>query len=78
MMGAKLACELAGVGYPQELHHYFGVGVEESEDHLRRKMEMVDISAAVHDYGREMVEGHEVDLSKLPEGVKAIRFENSW
>jgi len=78
MMAAKLACDAAGVGYPQDLRDYFGVEADEEEEYLRREMETVDISVAVNDCGRDMVEGYEVDLSKLPEGVKAIRFENSY
>lgn len=78
MMGAKLACEKAKVGYPQSLADYFGVEVGESEDYLRREMETVDISGAIHNYGFDSGDGYEVKLCNLPEGVKAIRFENSW
>lgn len=78
VVAAKLACEKAGVGYPQDLVNYFGEEVEESEDYLRQEMETVDISAAIHNYGFDSGDGYEVKLCNLPEGIKAIRFENSW
>ena len=81
MIAAKLACEAAEVDYPEEVRKYFctpGASVGEDEDYLRREMESVNIKVAVTKCGREGTDGWEVDLSKLPEGVKAIRFENSY
>ncbi len=85
MLAVKLACEEAGVEYPQEVQNYFcGQTLEpedyflEPENYLRREMEFVDISAAVRKDAGKAVEGWIVDLSKLPEEVKAIRFENCW
>jgi|GEM_PF-3342727 len=77
MMVAKLACEAASVDYPAEVREYFKYP-EESEDYLRREMESVDIDAAVTKGTDNATEHWTVDLSKLPEGVKAIRFENSY
>ena len=70
-------CEAAGIGYPDEVKEYFKYP-EESEEYLRREMEEVQLGEAVSEYSRDAVDGFEVDLSKLPEGVKALRFENSY
>lgn len=78
MLAAKLTCERASVSYPQELRDYFGGEVGESEEYLRRKMETVDISKTICKPNRTESEIYEVDLSKLPKDVKALRFENSW
>jgi hypothetical protein len=78
MMAVKLACEAAGIGFPDEVKDYFGAEVEESEEYLRREMEAVDIEDAVREYSRVGTNGWKIDLAKLPEGVKAIRFENSY
>ncbi len=77
MMAAKLACEAAEVGYPQEIQDYFN-DPDEDEDELRREMGEVNINEAVSEYGGDGTDTWEVDLSKLPDGVKAIRFENSY
>ena len=60
-----------------EVKEYFKYP-EESEEYLRREMEEVQLGEAVSEYSRDAVDGFEVDLSKLPEGVKALRFENSY
>lgn len=81
MIDAKVACEDAGVGYPKEVETYFSVGDADptmSEDDLRRFMAEVDIDRATSECGNDGSSGIEVDLSKLPDGVKAIRFLNSW
>jgi DNA helicase HerA-like ATPase len=77
MMEAKLACEAAGVGYPDEVKEYFKYP-EESAEYLKREMEEVQLWGSVTEYSRDATDGFEVDLSKLPEGVKSIRFENSY
>jgi len=77
MMRVKLSCEEAEVDYPQDVKDYFKYP-DESEDYLRREMEDVDITDAVSNCGGDSTDGWEVDLSKLPSDVKAIRFENSY
>ena len=78
MMLAKLACEGAGIGYPKEIANYFGTDADQSEDFLRQEMETVDVGGAVSEFSRVGTYGWQVDLSALPDGVKAIRFENSY
>ena len=77
MMEVKLACESAGIGYPDEVREYFKYP-KESEEYLRREMEEVQLGDCVKEYSRNATDGFEVDLSKVPEGVKSIRFENSY
>jgi len=77
MMAAKLACDAASVGYPDEIYKYFKCPGE-CEDYLRQEMESVDITDAVSEYSKDEMDIFEVDLSKLPEGVKAVRFKNSY
>jgi hypothetical protein len=79
MIAAKLACEAAGVGYPQELRDYFGCSVADDESYHREEMESVDISAAIEkSHPHDAADAWTVDLSKLPEEVKAIRFCNRY
>ena len=79
MMKAKLACEAAGIAYPKQLSDYFRFPAE-SEEYLRNEMESVDIAIAISrcDGVDGSDPGWEVDLLQLPEGVKAIRFFNSY
>ena len=75
MMAVKLACDKAGISYPTELLKYFGDDcAEESEEYLCQEMEIVDVSAAIQEHDSY----YEVELARLPEGIKAIRFENIW
>jgi len=83
MMALKLACEKTSVSYPKEVADYFDDEDEDyditySEDELREYMESVDITDAVREYTRDATDIIEVDLSKLPDGVKAVRFQNSY
>lgn len=77
MLSVKLACDKAGVTYPNELKNFFKYP-NESETFLREQYQQVDISKAVVERGKDMVDAWEVDLSKLPKTVKFIRFENSY
>lgn len=78
MIKLKLACEETGVPYPKELKDYFGSSYEESVEYLRGICETVKIDEAVKEYKKDMIDGFEVDLSKLPFEVKSIRFENVY
>ena len=78
MLAAKQACDAAELGYPAALNDYFIGEVGESAEYLTKRMSSVNINVAVTETTSDGVDGFEVDLSKLPEGVKAIRFENSY
>jgi len=77
MTQVKLSCDAVGISYPKEVNEYFKDPTD-SVENLRRKMETVLIENAVSRCNRDMVDGFEVDLSKLPKDVTSIRFENSY
>lgn len=77
MMKIKLACDEAEVDYPIEVREYFRFP-DGPEDYLRREMEEVSLCDCVEQYFRDGTHGFEVDLSKVPEEVKSIRFENNY
>jgi len=66
------ACMEANVEVPDELRDFFGgdypdeAGVE------------VDVKEATEEYHDESRSGFQVDLQKLPKGIKYLRFVNSW
>jgi len=78
MMAVKLACDAVPVDYPLEVKQYFGMNADDGEEHLRKEMASVDISGAVLLYNEDGAYGYEVDLSKLSDEAKKIRFESSW
>lgn len=77
MIAVKNACELAGINYPKEIIEYFKYPVE-SEDYLRKQMEEIDITVAVNHKQNICTDYFEVDIAKLPQDVKVIRFENIY
>jgi hypothetical protein len=66
------ACKAAGVRPPEELSVFFDYTAPDDAGQI------VDIKAAVEEYSRGAESGLEVDVAKLPPGVKIIRFSNSW
>lgn len=73
------ACQEAGVQLPKELDDYFKVD--------GRKLECVSPDDAItiplrtpvtSPYVAHSETGYDVDLDKIPQGVKTIRFCNSW
>lgn len=63
-------CEELKATIPQEVIDFFD---GEKPD---GKGVIVDIEK--QDYSNEYSSGYEIDLSKIPEHVKIIRFTNSW
>ena len=79
MAKVKKACEEAAVEYPKEVREFFGKhGVHEPLEHLQKEMEQIDITSAVTRSSADSQDMFDVDLSKLPKDVKAIRFVNSY
>jgi hypothetical protein len=64
------ACLEAGVDIPKAIEEYFD-GSDDPDTGL-----IIPFSA--REYKGEYEEGLEVDISELPEGVKTIRFVNSY
>lgn len=69
MNHVRIACERAGIEAPVEVREFFESG----------KHDFVDIESAITELDdQDMQDVWEVDLSKIPPGVKAIRFINSY
>jgi len=78
MIEVKLACEKAGILYPQEVQTYFKGIAGESSDYLKENAREVDIGEAVSEFSGDYRNGYTVDITKLPEGVTEILFFNSY
>lgn len=78
MLRAKEALDAARVAYPQELIDYFGGRANMSAADLRQEATEINIAAAVTERSQQSVNVWEVDLAKLPVGVKKIVFSNSY
>lgn len=73
MKAAWLACEAAGASIPDAVYEFFGGEYPGDKPGCE-----VEIEDAVSEWDDEDCHGYEVDLTKLPKGVKIIRFYNSW
>lgn len=73
MKAAWDACEAAGLPIPEEVENYF----EDEYPGDKPGME-VELGEAVQELNREGEEGYQVDVTKLPDGVRFIRFYCSW
>ncbi len=68
------ACAEAGVEIPDEVDEFF-----EGEEPDERGVEVdIEETDAVSEYNADMQDGFEVDITKLPKGVKIVRFYNSY
>jgi len=68
------ACETMGVKIPNEVDKFFG-GEEPDDSGVLICLQGLGCCS---DFRREMMEGFEIDVTKLPKNVKVIRFENSY
>lgn len=82
MMEVKNFCDRNKVSLPKEVEQFFGKFSLDPEEYIREKMDQsleVDIPKdAVDRDSEDSSEWIEVDLEKLPSGVKKIRFTNSY
>ena len=68
-----LACKETDIDPPKEVDDYFGGdGVDNDPE------TPLEIDFEPRQWSNEYAEGYEVDIDSLPEGVKTIRFYNSW
>ncbi len=68
-----ISCQEADIDPPKEVDDYFGGdGVDNDPDFP------LEIEFKPREWSDEMAEGVEIDVDKLPPGVKTIRFCNSW
>ena len=70
MKAAWDACAAVGLEPPESVVRFFNY---ESPDAAG-----VEVEIESREYCGEMQEGIEVDIDALPEGVRVIRFINSW
>jgi hypothetical protein len=71
-VAAWRACEAACVTPPNELIKLFD-GNPPQDAGMN-----VDITQAVSSWNNDYASGYEVDITKLPSGVRIVRFYNSW
>ena len=74
MKAAYDACNSANVPIPKEVDDYFG---DEEPDPSGVEIKLTNHECC-EDYSPEMVEGFEVDLTKLPKGITKLRFTVNW
>ena len=67
------ACRHANVDVPEIVRHFFG-----DEDPTDKPGMEVEIDDAIRDWSSESAKGFEVDVTKLPDGVRFVRFYNAW
>lgn len=67
-----LACKKAKVALPDEINDYFG------DDSGPEYPLEIDADDYLREWGNDYSSGYEIDIDKIPEGVKTIRFYNSW
>lgn len=68
------ACEKAKVDVPKEVDDFFD-GIDPDPKGVIVEL---DAKKGVKEYNAESQQGLEVELDKLPKGIKIIRFVNSW
>jgi len=70
-----IACIEASISeLPKETAEYFGS--KYPEQYLLE--EKLEIKIPKHEYHEDMIEGFEIIVSEIPDGVHKIRFVNCW
>ena len=78
MLAAYQACVDAGIGIPKEVGRFFNYENPEPSGVVIR-LDYPALHACVREWtNNDSASGFEVDLALLPEGVKVLRFYNSW
>lgn len=69
-----LVCSEAKVSLPKETAEYFG------SDYADKSLleEKLEVQIPQYEYNGDMVDGYEILVSEIPEGVHKIRFYNSY
>ncbi len=68
------SCHVAGVEVPSEVYNFFD---GETPDERGRDVDLKSYDCC-SDWSEEMRSGYEIDVTKIPENIKVIRFYNSW
>jgi len=69
------ACEAAGVCPPGDVLEFFD---HEKPDPMGVEVSLTGRPPIAREWSGGEARGYEVDIADLPEGVKTIRFYNSW
>lgn len=73
MKAVWLSCEKAGVEIPQNVIQFF------DDEHPESKPGMeISLGDACREWSDKYREGYQIDVTKLPEGLKYIRVYNAW
>lgn len=75
MKAVRDSCVAAGIAIPVDVCTFFN---DRTPDERGVVIDKKGLGEAVTEYKAEMSEGFEVDLTKLPKGVRLLRFYNSW
>ena len=67
------ACEKAEIEIPQEVLEFF-----DHEDPTNKLGMEILLEDAISDHNEEAQNGYQIDIEKLPKGVRYIRVSNSW
>ena len=70
MLKVLRACVEGGIDTPAEVDNYFGG--DDNEDYP------LEVNFKAREWISEYGNGYELDIDEIPEGVKTIRFYNSW
>ena len=77
MIAVKLACDAAGVDYPEEVKDYLKYPGE-SLEYIRQELEEIDLDDCLKPWTDDVSEGYEIDVASIPGEAKTIRFYFSW
>jgi hypothetical protein len=73
MKEVRKACIRAGVEVPGSVERFFGDQDPDTDEGVE-----VSIEGALKEYTSDACQGFDVDISKLPKGLKIIRFYNAY
>lgn len=68
------ACQAADTSIPEAVHKFFGYETPD-ESGVSVNLERHECCA---EYKADMINGYEIDISKLPENITKIRVYNNW
>jgi len=68
-----LSCKECDINPPAEVDKYFGGGGAYNDPEYPLEMDF-----KLKEWGNDYVQGYEIDVTDLPEGVKTIRFYISY
>ena len=78
MLRAKTFCDEQHLSYPKEAQDYFGKYAGYNEAGLRDAFLLVDIDHLLTEYHDGSSDGFELEVARLPQEVKTLRFFNCW